>query len=74
MRRFFNERLSNVCRKLGFERIAYGIPGFQHEENIDPMMIHRTRWLFEYDLAHNLDDLCIDGRLFERLTGRSAIG
>ncbi|MEZ5844916.1 MAG: polysaccharide deacetylase family protein [Hyphomicrobiaceae bacterium] len=74
MRRFFSTQLAGYCRSLGFERIAYGIPGFQHEPTVDPLRIHRTRWLFEHDLSRNVEDLCIDGRLFERLTGRSAIG
>lgn len=74
MRRFFNERLAEYCHGLGVTRIASGIPGFQHAWRANPSMIHRTRWLFEHDLTRNVDDICIDGRLFERLTGRSAIG
>jgi len=74
MRRFFSAPLADYCRSIGIARIAYGIPGFQHEPRVDPLMIHRTRWLLENDLDRNVEDLCIDGRLFERFTGRSAIG
>lgn len=74
MRRFFSERLRAYCRSLGFETIASAIPGLQHAAPIDPFNIHRTRWNFTSTLEENVEDLRIDGRLFEALTGRSAVG
>ena len=74
MRRFFSSALRDYCRDIGFETIATGIPGMQTADTGDRFAIHRTGWLLDRPIDHNLDDLRIDGRLFERVTGRSAIG
>jgi hypothetical protein len=37
-------------------------------------MLHRHGWRSERSLYQNVRDLCADGRAFERVTGRSAIG
>lgn len=73
MRRFFSEPLRGYCAETGFATIASGIPGLQHLPAVDPYNLHRTRWNLERPLAENVNDLRIDGRLFERLTGRSAV-
>ncbi len=74
MRRFFSPALADYCRELGFRTIATGIPGLQTGGAPEPFALHRTRWNLSAPLARNLTDIRIDGRLFERLTGRSAIG
>ena len=73
-RRYFSEPLRAYCRGLGFERIAEGRPGRLHQRTFDPYALQRTRWNLDKSLDRNLDDLRIDGQLFEGLTGRSAIG
>lgn len=72
MRRHFNEALREYCRSIGLTRIANGIPGMLHAEQ-RPEALHRTGWDLGRSLRHNLTTLSIDGRLFERLTGRSAV-
>ena len=73
MRRYFTPALRGYCRQIGFRSIATAIPGLQHAP-IDPFSIHRTRWQLASPLQANMRDLQIDGRLFEALTGRSAVG
>ncbi|MDX2307192.1 MAG: polysaccharide deacetylase family protein [Hyphomicrobium sp.] len=73
MRRYFSEPLRAYCRSLGFVTVANGAPGLQHRRIIDPMRLERTRWNLDRPLAYNLTDLRIDGRVFEALTGRSAV-
>jgi peptidoglycan/xylan/chitin deacetylase (PgdA/CDA1 family) len=74
MRRFFSEPLRDYCRSLGFKTIATAIPGRLQGGSIDPFNLHRTRWNLARPLAENIEDIRIDGRLFEALTGRSAVG
>ena len=74
MRRNFPPALRKYCSEIGFATIAAGTPGLLHTKKVDPLNIQRTRWLFTRPLDHNLTDIRIDGRLFEAITGRSAIG
>ena len=74
MRRYFTDALRDYCRSIGFQTIASGVPGYQHSPRIDPFNLHRTRWNFSRSLEHNIEDIRIDGRLFEQLTGWSAVG
>ena len=74
MRRYFTEALRDYCRSIGMQTIASGVPGYQHSPRIDPFNLHRTRWNFFRSLEHNIEDIRIDGRLFEQLTGWSAVG
>jgi hypothetical protein len=39
-----------------------------------PENIYRLPWFFEYAFQYNLDNACVNGRVFERLTARSAVG
>jgi peptidoglycan/xylan/chitin deacetylase (PgdA/CDA1 family) len=73
MRRNFSERLRNYCLNVGFQTISNAIPGLQYAPH-RPASINRTRWEPEKDLAFNIDNLRVDGRVFEKLTGRSPIG
>ena len=72
MRRHFTPALRAACLEYGFKTIASGIPGHLHGPSAG--LLHRTLWDLERSLDHNLQNLRIDGRLFERLTGRSAVG
>jgi peptidoglycan/xylan/chitin deacetylase (PgdA/CDA1 family) len=74
MRRYFTESLRGYCRSIGLQTIASGVPGYQHCPSIDPFNVHRTRWNFSRSLEHNIEDIRIDGRFFEQLTGWSAVG
>lgn len=73
MRRHFNQKLREYCKEIGYETICNGIPGLLNEKN-ESLNISRTRWNFEIDFKHNLDNLRIQGAFFEKITGRSAIG
>ncbi len=73
-RRYFNEQLRAYCRGLGFKTVAEGRPGRLHTPVIDPFAIQRTRWNIDLPLDRNLEDVRVDGRVFENLTGRSPIG
>lgn len=73
MRRYFSEALRAYCRSIGFATIANGIPGMQYAQS-RPDSLHRSVWFLDQPLSFNLDNVCIDGRLFAYLTGRSAIG
>ena len=74
MRRHFSDALRDYCAALGFKTIATGISGLQHLDEYDPLSLHRTGWKFDIDLNDNLLNLQVDGKLYARLTGRSAIG
>jgi peptidoglycan/xylan/chitin deacetylase (PgdA/CDA1 family) len=71
MRRHFTQALHAMCLECGFKTIASGIPGHLHGPSSG--LLHRTQWDFDHSLEYNLQNLRIDGRLFERVTGRSAV-
>jgi peptidoglycan/xylan/chitin deacetylase (PgdA/CDA1 family) len=73
MRRHFSRSLRSYCRSIGFRTIANAIPCMQYAPS-RPDSLHRSVWLLEQPLAYNLENVCIDGRLFSSLTGRSAVG
>ena len=73
MRRHFNRSLRSYCRSIGFVTISNAIPGMQYAHS-RPDSLHRSVWFLEQSLAFNLDNVCIDGRIFSSVTGRSAIG
>jgi peptidoglycan/xylan/chitin deacetylase (PgdA/CDA1 family) len=71
MRRHFTRALRDTCLACGFKTVASGIPGQLHGPKSE--LLHRTLWDFEESLEYNVQNLRIDGRLFERVTGRSAV-
>lgn len=73
MRRYFDPSLEQPMMGAGIRTITYAIPGMQHATPI-ARSLHRTPWRFDRSLSHNWEDLEVDGRWFERLTGRSAVG
>ena len=73
MRRHFSRSLRIYCRSIGFTTIANAIPCMQYARS-RPDSLHRSVWFLEQPLAFNLDNVCVDGRLFSSLTGRSAVG
>lgn len=74
MRRHFSEELRRYCVGQGFKTIATARPGLQHVEPRDPLSLHRTGWDFRRSLVANLENIQIDGRIFEAVTHRSPIG
>lgn len=79
MRRNFPGGLVDVASGLGFTTVARAIPAMLHApqgtaSGDGPRLIHRHGWRDDRSLYRNLRDLCTDGRAFERLTGRSAVG
>jgi peptidoglycan/xylan/chitin deacetylase (PgdA/CDA1 family) len=74
MRPCFSPALHDYCRSIGFRTIAAAIPAMLHVGVEAGDYIHRSGWRFGESLATNLIDLAVDGRHFERWTGRSAIG
>lgn len=74
MARFFSGSLRTYCKEIGFVSIASGAPGLLHVDPFDPFDIPRTRWRFNQSVDENMTDICIDGRLFTKLTGCSAVG
>ena len=73
MRRHFKKDLRAFCRSIGFRTVSNAIPGMQFARQ-RAHQIHRSIWRLNAPLAVNLENLRADGRLFERLTGRSALG
>lgn len=73
MRRHFNRSLRAYCRSIGFVTIANAIPCMQYARS-RPDNLHRSVWYLEQPLEYNLGNVCVDGRLFQALTGRSAVG
>lgn len=73
MRRHFREDLRGFCRDIGFRTIANAIPGMQFAVQTADR-IQRSVWRLDATVEFNLSNLRVDGRLFERLTGRSAVG
>lgn len=65
----FNRALRDHCIGLGFKTIANAIPGRQHARQ-KSLWINRSPWHLDRPLDFNLENLQIDGRIFERLTGR----
>lgn len=73
MRRHFSEELRAWCKSVGFATIAQAIPAMLHAPP-HPYNIQRSTWREDWPLADNIENLRIDGRYFERFTGRSAVG
>jgi peptidoglycan/xylan/chitin deacetylase (PgdA/CDA1 family) len=73
MRRHFNADLRAFCRSIGFRTVSNAIPGMQFARQTADE-IQRSIWRLNAPMAVNLENLCADGRLFVRLTGRSALG
>ena len=72
-RRHFRRQLREYCLKIGFRTIANATPGLQYREQT-PLSINRNVWRLDRTLSYNLDNICVDGRMFEFITGRSAVG
>ena len=73
LRRYFDDALIGYCQSIGLRTVARAIPALLHTEQ-GPTVLHRHPWRFNRSFDDNLLDLEIDGRVFERLTGRSAVG
>lgn len=73
MRRHFNRQLEEYSQLIGFRTVANAIPGLQHCRH-QSWRINRTAWRLSRPLEFNIQNLSIDGRLFESLTGLSPVG
>lgn len=73
MRRYFDDALVQPCLDLGITTIARAIPAMLYAPQ-GPVELHRSGWRFDRSVEGNLRDFATDGRVFERLTGRSALG
>lgn len=74
MRRWFSQPLHDYCSKIGFRTVAAAIPAMLHVGVEAGNYIHRSGWRLADAVEANIRDLAVDGRLFEKFTGRSAIG
>lgn len=72
MRRNFTDELRDFCMQNGFRTVCNAIPGRLHEAPT-ARFINRTPWNFGHTLGYNVENIRIDGRFFENLTGRSAV-
>lgn len=72
MRRHFTEPLRCYCGDNGFRTVANAIPGMQFCEQA-PLSIQRSGWDLGQSLERNLQNIRIDGRRYEKWTGRSAV-
>ena len=72
MRRHFSEDLRRYCLAQGFRTVSNAIPAQQFRQQ-QPESINRSSWDLDQDLAYNVTNLRIDGRLFEAMTGRSPV-
>jgi peptidoglycan/xylan/chitin deacetylase (PgdA/CDA1 family) len=72
MRRHFSGRLRQYCFEIGFKTIATGLPAMQH---VRPQggVIHRSIIMLDLPFERYIEDLCVDGRIFERVTGRNPV-
>jgi peptidoglycan/xylan/chitin deacetylase (PgdA/CDA1 family) len=73
MRRNFTKKLRDFCLQSGFRTVCNATPGRLHGIQTSHS-INRSSWNLEQSLEYNIENIQIDGRFFEWLTGRSAIG
>lgn len=72
MRRHFSRHLMRYCFESGFKTVATGLPALQH---VKPQsgIIHRSAVLLELPFERNIENFEVDGRIFERITGRNPV-
>src|SRR5271155_5464237 len=64
-----------TARRVNHGPISAGYPGNVGQyAQTRPDNLYRSVWFLEKPLAFNLENVCIDGRVFSSLTGRSAVG
>jgi peptidoglycan/xylan/chitin deacetylase (PgdA/CDA1 family) len=73
MRRYLPGYLRTSLIDMGFKTIANAIPGqlFRPQRHTN---IYRSLWNLSLPFQENIDNISIDGRFFESLTGLSPIG
>ncbi len=73
MRRNFKDSLRKFCLESGFRSICNATPGLLYSKQT-LHSLNRSSWDLEMPLEYNIDNIRIDGRIFELITGRSAVG
>jgi peptidoglycan/xylan/chitin deacetylase (PgdA/CDA1 family) len=72
MRRHFSRRLMRYCFDIGFKTVATGLPAMQHVKSRRGV-IHRSAVLLDSPFERIVEALEVDGRIFERITGRNPV-
>ena len=72
MRRHFSPPLKRYCFEIGFETVATALPAMQHARP-ESGIIHRSMLDPALPFSRNLDNLRVDGRIFERITGYNPV-
>jgi peptidoglycan/xylan/chitin deacetylase (PgdA/CDA1 family) len=72
MRRHFPKPLRDYCFEIGFKTVATGLPALQHAK-APSGIVHRSALQPDLTFERNLDNFRVDGRIFERITGRNAV-
>jgi hypothetical protein len=72
MRRHFSPRLRRYCFEIGFKTVATGLPAMQY---VKPQsgVIHRSVVQLDLPFERYIENLRVDGRIFERITGRNPV-
>lgn len=71
MQRHFSEELRDLCFGSGFATVANAVPCLLFAPQT-ARSLNRSLWRLDLPFQYNLDNLCVDGRAFTRLTGRGA--
>jgi peptidoglycan/xylan/chitin deacetylase (PgdA/CDA1 family) len=72
MRRHFSRRLRRYCFEIGFKTVATGLPAMQYAKP-QSSVIHRSVVQLDLPFERYIENLRVDGRIFERITGRNPV-
>jgi peptidoglycan/xylan/chitin deacetylase (PgdA/CDA1 family) len=73
MPRYFPRRLLPLVQGLGFRTVSCATAGMQFAQG-SPYALQRSQWVCARDLAWNVRNLRVNGKLFVKLTGLSPVG
>lgn len=72
MRRHFSSPLKRYCFEIGFKTIATGLPALQYVRP-ERGIVHRSVVQLDVTFERYIENLQVDGRIFERITGRNPV-
>lgn len=72
MRRHFSSPLKQYCFEIGFKTVATGLPALQYVKP-ESGVIHRSVVQLDVPFERYVENLQVDGRIFERITGRNPV-